>query len=163
MFLADPQGEYVGTPPASWPAELDLGLADLRTLPHHLEALRARSAYESVEINANLDRRGWADAMAPLAPAAALSAARAELAVRHDDVSSITLAWAMYHAKDEGWRKLADVAVARSCAEPRLKHHAAIMYQDVSLAQRALVAGAGLTAPERRELSAMVAALVPVP
>lgn len=163
LFEADPTGQFAGKILDELPRGVRDGLDDLRKLPYSLEALRWRRDYETVEISPHLDRRGWADLFAAEQPERALALMQAEIEVRHDDVSRITLAWTMYHAKKEGYKQVAEQAMARNCPEPRLIHHAAVMYQDGSLARRALAGGAGLTASERQELLALVALATATP
>lgn len=155
LFEADPEGAFVGEPADSFPPALEAGLADLRALPNHLDALLFRRDYEPVKLTMFLDRRGWADAVAAEFPAEALSVIEQELTVRHDDVSLMYQAWISAKAGRPNATELAKAALARGCPEPRVLHHAAMILFDPQLARRAL--GPGLTASERRELRMLAA------
>ncbi|MBM4369078.1 MAG: tetratricopeptide repeat protein [Deltaproteobacteria bacterium] len=130
------------------------GGADLRSLPHNLEAAR----HFVIELPRWADPRGWADATAPWSPAASLAVLDEELKTRRDPVTRAMRAWALFHAGRQAEAEAeARAVLATAHPDPRLLHHAALILRDRPTAERALWMGAGITQAERDELRAMLA------
>lgn len=135
--------------------EREGGLADLDTLHGNFEALRLLREFVPGPLDAAIDPRGYADAIARTDPAAARARIEVELRARQDAITLSTHGWALHHAGDaRGAEEWTRKALATGCPEPRLVHHAAIVLGDVALARRALAMGVGLLPSERAELRA---------